>query len=80
MFKIKINKLENTEFTNTGYFQQTPFWSLFKQDHGWKYTRFLLEIEYPQEDEDEHCEKSSFVKPIEKIYDKNKFLIFSLFS
>lgn len=72
MFKIKINKLENTEFTNTGYFQQTPFWSLFKQDHGWKYTRFLLEIEYPQEDEDEHCEKSSFVKPIEKIYDKKE--------
>lgn len=55
MFEIKITEIENTQNTNTGFFQQTPFWGEFKANHGWKNLRFALDIKYPCDD-DELCE------------------------
>lgn len=45
MFAIKINEVSETKNTNSGSFLQTPFWAEFKAEHGWKYTRYALEIE-----------------------------------
>ena len=55
MFNIKINEIHNSLNTNSGYFQQTPFWGEFKSHHNWKNLRFNLEIQYPADEEEQDC-------------------------
>lgn len=49
MFKIDINKIENTTHVNDGTFLQTPFWCEFKSRHGWQYNRFNVNVVFPKE-------------------------------
>lgn len=42
MFKIEIKELNEISRTNTGYFQQTVFWSEFKESHGWAFKKFSV--------------------------------------
>lgn len=45
MFDIKVTKLEEMEMGNVPFhFLQTDFWAAFKGMHGWKPSRFLLEV------------------------------------
>ena len=50
MFKFSIEKLEKRTVTNEGSFLQTPFWTDFKQNHGWKAYTFKVHTEYPEKD------------------------------
>lgn len=44
MFDISIEEQKETVNTNSGSFLQTPFWAEFKAQHGWKYTRYTVQI------------------------------------
>lgn len=46
MFNINIEELKKSSNTNSGYFQQTPFWSQFKSCHGWKYSRYRISWQF----------------------------------
>lgn len=48
MFAITVREIDQTNNSNRGYFQQTPFWCSFKEKHGWNYQKF--EVEYSLED------------------------------
>ena len=58
MFDIKINEISESKHENDGSFLQTPFWSKFKERHGWKYRRFLLETNtfLSDDQKQEHCD------------------------
>lgn len=49
MFDIKISKLEKSEHNNDGSFLQTPFWCEFKENHGWLYNRFFVDVKFSEE-------------------------------
>lgn len=42
MFSVQVKEIEEISRTNSGYFQQTPFWSEFKSNHGWNFRKFDL--------------------------------------
>ena len=42
MFAVEIKELGAIQRTNSGYFQQTPFWSEFKAAHGWTFRAFRI--------------------------------------
>lgn len=67
MFTIKINEITDSQNTNTGYFQQTPFWGEFKSRHNWKNLRFSLDIEYPADEEEQDCNHNQNAKPVETL-------------
>lgn len=58
MYKITINKIENSAIPNNGSFLQTPFWCNFKARHGWSYNRFLITYILPFNDVNE-CKKEN---------------------
>ena len=63
MFKVEIKELNEISRSNTGYFQQTAFWSEFKENHGWAFKKFSVSWIHEEADAkgNEQCNGSSEV-------------------
>lgn len=70
MFSVDVKKIENTTFTNSGSFLQTPFWAEFKAAHGWKNARYELELFSQTELKHELSEKKQEVSVLTREFGK----------
>ncbi len=77
MFSVKVKKIEDTVFTNSGSFLQTPFWAEFKAAHGWKNARYELELSPETELKHELSEKNLEVSVLTREFGKG-FLCFTI--
>ena len=50
MFAVEVKEISEMSRTNSGYFQQTPFWSEFKEAHGWTFRKFNISWTHTQAD------------------------------
>lgn len=77
MFSVAIKKIEKTNFTNSGHFQQTPFWADFKASHGWKNERYQIELSPDEPLKHELSAKTTEVSVLTREFGKG-FLRFTI--
>lgn len=69
MFNINISEITQSKNPNSGTFLQNPFWCNFKARHGWKYSRYQVNIDLPSFEENDDCshsqKKENFSKSFE---------------
>lgn len=69
MFDIEVKEIQEKNCPNSGYFQQTPFWCEFKQNHGWNYQK--LEINYKSQEH--NLDKTEQVSVLVRTFAKKMF-------
>lgn len=69
MFSVSVKEINEFNATNTGYFQQTPFWCEFKQRHGWDYKKF--ELSYSNQEH--NLQKTEQVSVLVRTFAKKMF-------
>lgn len=70
MFSVDVKKIENTKYTNSGSFLQTPFWGEFKAEQGWKNARYLLSITPQEKMKSDSFRKSAEVSVLTREFGK----------
>lgn len=70
MFSVEVKKIENTKYTNSGSFLQTPFWGEFKSEQGWKNARYLLSIIPQDKMKSDSLKKSAEVSVLTREFGK----------
>lgn len=70
MFSVEVKKIENTKYTNSGSFLQTPFWGEFKSEQGWKNARYFLSIIPQNKMKSDSLKKSAEVSVLTREFGK----------
>lgn len=62
MFCFDVKEIESTSHSNDGYFQQTSFWTEFKEAHGWKCRKFSVHWEFAEKKAEATAEVSVMLR------------------